>query len=1345
MAGPHAVATADGPGDDSVPGTGSAAADSAPSRAGRPAATDRSGRRAVPAPVAVHDVDPAPIPDGVPDEAVPTSRAGVGRAAVGRSPAKQAGPQSHSDSRGADEAVPRPLPPAAVVQPPREQDPPQPSPVLRAAVTRGVPVAPAAAIAVTTPAPAPGAASASSAAAAGANGCPACWGADAANLGQKITTIVNHLFNSTFDLLSTLPGGPFTNLLEGTLVLVRRSLFLIPTGVTATQSNTELMVKVNTGSVAYVRQNGDVIEVSGLPSFRPSDRFDDVEDVMVSNPGNAGCAGFVLESGQVAANLQTNQIDSMRFGPDAAFTGTVNATVTGGGALRLQDAVRGLKGVDIDAPVVLKNDVAIDGGSGACGPGNQDCDVTFHQTVDAARAGEQSLTVTALGTTTFGAAVGSQAALASLLTRGIAPLQIDQSADTKSVPLHYLPYVSMDNQGKIVVQVKYGIDVAMGDNPSQMYEFDTGGNSFFAGYNPTFWTNVPLTTDAITVTFSSGNTFSSVVANGKVTIGTGAQTVSTAEPIRVGAILAGTNPDKGETFVFTDPDAPPIEGSFFGDFGASFDVFNIRETGQLMASPLLQLPGNLHTGFLVQLGPIGTTNPQLTVGITDALRAQFPYGVPVSEASPPQTYPVSGYPVLNLFGISPTYYADGPDGKLPIGCDNATSCPPIQTVIDSGAPSTSLRVTEGTPYEVDYDPTTGKGQLQTGADLIAEFPTIQGRDPLTWVLTAGVNPSVDSVSYGGSSAATSGENVNTGLNFYNNFDVMFDAQQQVIWLRPNDGYANVVAGSVTTTGDQTFRQSAQLGGVYTTGGGSFTVGGVAELADDVVIDAGGGDVSFYGTVDATTPPESAQSLTVNSTGTTTFTRAVGGLDPLNTFSTDSGGRTVSAGVTTVGNQTFGDPVTLSGGYTVTAKGTFTAAEDATLAGPVSIANEAKGQGITFGGRIEGSPTRGYQLALSTDRGTVDFKGDVGANNSLGGLEVSGAGTTFTSSGAIHLNGDLGNAPTVGLSIKPEVTVNLVQGGVVQGFTDSGVVVGNAVSGVIQGFVISNNGKNGIETHSTSGLGLVGNVLTGNTSNGLSASGDEDLGVVSNTLAANGNGIKIDGTTGVLITQNQIPNNTGTGIMVTKARDTTILANTITGSGGDGITLDQSKKTAITDNLITGNVTGILAREKNGAGPTDTDNTIAGNVVSGNSSVGVVVDSNSIGNAILANSIFSNGTPSSARAGIRLQTGGNAEQPAPQNVSAIAAGSSLSVTGTVKPYDGYAGTYTLQVFLSPSTDEPAQGRTLVKSEANVAAGDFQFTVDGISGQVVGSFITVTATPSTGPANTSEFSIPVVITT
>ncbi|MGI9124939.1 MAG: right-handed parallel beta-helix repeat-containing protein, partial [Mycobacterium sp.] len=1062
---------------------------------------------------------------------------------------------------------PRPIP-----QPSRAEKAPQPSAAVTSDASGTDLVAPvaSAAPAVVQTAPGPGAVAAASAQATasstGNTGCSACWGSAAPSFGQTVSIAVNHLFNSAFDWLSAFPANPISDLLGGALVLIRRALFFVPEGVTATQTTTSLTVSVNTGSVAYFRQDGTAVQVSGDPGFWGATQFtlSGTDTVAVSNPGNTGCAGFVFTSGSATGDLTTSGIDSIRFEGTAAFTGSVEATLTAG-SLSLRDAVRGQTGVNIDAQVVLGSDVEIDAGTG---------DARFAGTVDGASSGGQSLTVTALGTTTFAGDVGSIAPLASLLTQGIAPLSVAQSGDSKTIPLHFLPEIGSNPPSApgSSTDVKYGIDVAVGDNPSQVYEFDTGGTALFAGYNQPFWVNVPLTNTPAGEVYNSGNYYSGVVSNTVVTLGQGQQTVSTAQPIGIGAILAGGNSKTGEVFDFTNPAAPPVQGRFFGDFGASFSV----NSG--LTSPLVQLPGNLSSGFLVQIGPIGVT-PQLTVGVTEELRSQFAYAIPLIPSPKGGTYPTSGLDILDQFGFAPTYsVAQGAQTEVlgtgqpaNIACASAKPC--LATLIDSGAPTTGVRLGEN---GVAYFATPDGTQLQPGTTFTATFPTTQGRPALTWEFVAGDNTSVNQVDYQKTQKVDNPENVNVGLTLYNYFDVMFDVANKTIWLRPTGAQSDVVLASVTTTGDQTYRQNAELGGTYTTSkGGTFSVAGITTVNADTAINTGAGAATFSGTIDsaATGARADRPSLTVNSTGATTFVRAVGGQVELGSLTTDAGGTTATAGVTTSGDQTFGDDVSLSGSYSVT-DGTFSIGGATTLEGQVGIF----GGTILFNGTVDSRSGEGFQLGLTPGDGkTANLNGSIGATSPLGGLRLSAAANgsaTFNVNRGVAVQGNLGYSSEKGIDIGQNVSAVFNAGAVVQDFTGAGVIVDGATLLTISGFVISRNGKEGIQVgRGTTGLQLTDNVITGNYGDGISVDGASAVSISGNTITSNGaDGVLIKDSTRVAVSGNTLSANGSDGIEARAGHDNSIVSNLISGNSGNGIYLKDGTRVTIVDNDIAGNGT-----------------------------------------------------------------------------------------------------------------------------------------------------------------------------
>ncbi|MFM8600143.1 MAG: beta strand repeat-containing protein [Mycobacterium sp.] len=930
--------------------------------------------------------------------------------------------------------------------------------------------------------------------------------AASASPADSISAAVNTLFNSAFDWLGSFPANPLTGALEGALVLVRRGLFFIPTGVSATQTGTVLSIAVSTGSVAYLRRDGTVLQVSDVPLYCGAAEFtaSTVSDVSVTNPGNAGRAGLNVSAGSVAADLTATGVDAITFGDTAEFTGAVRATVSAS-TLTLTNAVRGLSGVSLSGPVRLRTDVEVDAGTG---------DATFTGTVDATTSGAQALTVTALGTTTFGAAVGGQAALGGLATRGIAPLTLAQSADSRTIPLHYLPtyydvFAPTNSQ-----LVKYGIDVAIGDNPSRMYLFDTGAPGFFAGYDSAAWRNVPLGTQSVFIDYGDGTEFDSVATNAVVTLGTGSHTVSTGQPVQIAAIITGSGPDPSNSFLdFTNPDVPPWLSHYFGDFGADLQVFAVD--GQpTLASPLFQLPGNLSSGFLVQLGPIGV-QPQLTVGVTDALRNQFPYAIPFTAAGP--LFPVSGYPSADQFAFTGQYSVSQPGGPTVVlgtydfpGC--AQQCLP--TLIDSGAPSASVNLA-GTsppfPYAVDGN---NESPLQPGTTVTATFPTAAGRPALTWSFVAGDNQSVDYlVYYAYPDTQASSQTMGPGLTLYNDFDVMFDVRDQVIWLRPTSAQAGVVLQSVTTTGAQSYAQKAELDGTYRTGGADFTVGGVTTLIGNTVIDTGAGDVTFSGSVDG------GVALTVNSAGSTTFTRGTGSLSPLTTITTDRVGRTVTNGVETLGNQEYRDDLILSGNYF--AGGRFAVGGSTILSGPVKLtAND----GVELGGPVDSLAYKGFPLYL-TASGPIMFGDAVGATNPLGGLTLSdgSAGSqpvTATATAPINLNGALGystNSTSLPLGMLINgVTAVFTGGGVIQQFDSAGIFVEDSANSRLEGFTIIGNGS----ADSTGGISASGQIT--------------NLQVVDCAIRVNtGAGVTVDGpaSLGNAILSNSIYNNTGAGIVL----------------------------------------------------------------------------------------------------------------------------------------------------------------------------------------------------------------------
>ncbi len=196
--------------------------------------------------------------------------------------------------------------------------------------------------------------------------------------------------------------------------------------------------------------------------------------------------------------------------------------------------------------------------------------------------------------------------------------------------------------------------------------------------------------------------------------------------------------------------------------------------------------------------------------------------------------------------------------------------------------------------------------------------------------------------------------------------------------------------TVTGTGGITLQANdvltIDLGALVTTQGGtvSFTAG------DRIVVDApltltgdttltstGAGNVTFNSTIDGTF------NLTVNTAGVTLFDGNIGGTTRVGDITTDAAGSTTLQTLTlqTLGNLTFNDPVTGSGGLIITANqsaGTTTFAS--TVDGGDWIINEPTA--LTFGGAV-GATTALTNLQIISTGGAVNINGgSVRVNNLL---------------------------------------------------------------------------------------------------------------------------------------------------------------------------------------------------------------------------------------------------------------------------------------------------------------------------------------------------------------------------
>jgi hypothetical protein len=175
----------------------------------------------------------------------------------------------------------------------------------------------------------------------------------------------------------------------------------------------------------------------------------------------------------------------------------------------------------------------------------------------------------------------------------------------------------------------------------------------------------------------------------------------------------------------------------------------------------------------------------------------------------------------------------------------------------------------------------------------------------------------------------------------------------------NDGETTALnGGTVTTVGAQTYNQKVTLGAATTLTG------------------SGGGNITFAKTVDG------AQSLVVNTAGTTTFGGTVGNNQPLTSLTTDAAGTTsLNGGVVNANTTDFKDDVTLGvdtilNGTTANFEKTVNSPTSALLVRPTEASLTVNASGVTT------------------------FGGAVGNNQGLASLTTDAAGTTTLNGGTV---------------------------------------------------------------------------------------------------------------------------------------------------------------------------------------------------------------------------------------------------------------------------------------------------------------------------------------------------------
>jgi hypothetical protein len=368
---------------------------------------------------------------------------------------------------------------------------------------------------------------------------------------------------------------------------------------------------------------------------------------------------------------------------------------------------------------------------------------------------------------------------------------------------------------------------------------------------------------------------------------------------------------------------------------------------------------------------------------------------------------------------------------------------------------------------------------------------------------------------------------------------------------------------------------------------------------------------------------------------------------------------------------------------------------------------------------------------------LNVGGNVALANGNNGIEVQGINNTIGGSSLYYTRNFLSGNGHNGLLLDSGASGNQVLGNFI-GLGVSGTNgVGNAANGVeIAG---SHNTIGGTIPSSPTITGT-NNYISGNSNDGVLL----DSTAADNQVLGNDVGTDYTGTSAV--------GNSGNGIEILGAGNTlggTVsgAGNIISGNSSAGVVIASSASgTLVQGNSIGLNVSGAaLGNGGYGVSISSNNNTIgggdagAGNSIASNQTGGVLVNAGS-GNTISQNSIFANGS-SNTDPGITLSNGGNNNLAAPSLKSAKLHGhrhthTKLIVKGSFTPPTAKA-TYVLEFFANPTGD--AEGQiylgSLTVTPKNTRTHKFTFST---TTTVTGTnpLITVTLTDAAG--DTSAFS-------
>lgn len=356
---------------------------------------------------------------------------------------------------------------------------------------------------------------------------------------------------------------------------------------------------------------------------------------------------------------------------------------------------------------------------------------------------------------------GRWALLPALAMAGLAVPALAQTPTSVTIPLKVVTIPE--------VGVKVGIEVSLGGGPPKLYTFDTGSSGMYAAYNAAWWpTLTQLPGPTIPQSYGSGLQLTANPVSTVVGIQTDQGLITyTAE---VGQITQASGTGDGEQWLANvAAGKAPLYGMFFGDFGSG-----LTKPEQGLFAVLPQLPGNLSSGFSVQLGcGGGSSESKVIVGLTDAIRSRVTSWVKMESAPNSPPFPGSNRPTFKQAVLNGHFLLTKGSDTYPFT---------VPAILDTGGGTTNIHQKSPVVVPDAFLATPGvPSRLANGVQFKVTAPGTTSSNGFDLSFTTGTTSTIDLVQ---TSEKGGMAEVNLALIPFFRYDVVFDLANGNVGFAP---------------------------------------------------------------------------------------------------------------------------------------------------------------------------------------------------------------------------------------------------------------------------------------------------------------------------------------------------------------------------------------------------------------------------------------------------------------------------------------------------------------------------------------------------------------------------------